>query len=141
MTDALSSNLQQQQTAGEQWLSTQQDTFTQIHQTFNERLEHGLAEITQSSDQLGESAVDMASLAEAFNGAVERFDSTNQTLLNGLQTIEKTLQKAGVRNDEQLNYYVTQARELIDHSALSQKQLLDQVQQLSQPKATADADS
>ena len=39
------------------------------------------------------------------------------------------------RSDEQLAYYVAQAREIIDLSLLSQKQIVDELQQLAGKKA------
>ena len=42
-----------------------------------------------------------------------------------------------VRSDEQLAYYVAQAREVIDLSMLSQKQIIEDMQQLASPRAPA----
>jgi alpha-glucosidase (family GH31 glycosyl hydrolase) len=48
-----------------------------------------------------------------------------------LQRIEDSLNKSVARSDEQLAYYVAQAREVIDLSILSQKQIVEDLQQLS----------
>jgi len=41
------------------------------------------------------------------------------------------------RSDEQLAYYVAQAREVIDLSMLSQKQIIEEMQQLAGQRALA----
>ena len=45
-----------------------------------------------------------------------------------LQRIEKAMDKSMTRSDEQLAYYVAQARELIDLSISSQKDVLETLQ-------------
>ena len=47
-----------------------------------------------------------------------------------LQRIEGALEKAMTRSDEQLAYYVAQARELIDLSLMSQQQIVGDLQQM-----------
>ena len=84
------------------------------------------------------SAVEVASLGEAFGLAVQLFSESNQTLVAQLQRIEGALSQSTARSDEQLAYYVAQARELIDLSLLSQKQIVDDVQRLAhRPAAQA----
>jgi hypothetical protein len=48
-----------------------------------------------------------------------------------LQRIEGTLTQSIARSDEQLAYYVAQAREIIDLSLMSQKQIVDDLRQLA----------
>jgi hypothetical protein len=43
------------------------------------------------------------------------------------------------RSDEQLAYYVAQAREVVDLSMLSQKQILENLQQFSSQQIDAEA--
>jgi len=52
-------------------------------------------------------------------------------LAERLQGIESALEKSLARSDEQLAYYVAQAREVIELSMLSQKQIIGQLQQLA----------
>jgi hypothetical protein len=75
------------------------------------------------------SAVEVASLGEAFGSAVQLFSRSNASLLEQLQRIEGTLARSISRSDEQLAYYVAQAREVIDLSIMSQKQIVDDLQQ------------
>ena len=45
------------------------------------------------------------------------------------------------RSDEQLAYYVAQAREVIDLSILSQKQIVEDLQQLAAGRALAGSEA
>jgi hypothetical protein len=56
-----------------------------------------------------------------------------------LQRIEVALGQSMARSDEQLAYYVAQAREIIDLTLGSQKQIVDDLQQLSRGPAAAPA--
>jgi hypothetical protein len=83
------------------------------------------------------SAVEVSSLGEAFGFAVEMFSQSNEKLLAQLQRIESSLSKTLTRSDDQLAYYVAQAREVIDLSIMSQKQIVEDLQQLSSSRAPA----
>lgn len=87
-------------------------------QTQAERLDQATAEITGSGH-------DIASLSDAFATAVQQFGESNRTLVDSLTRVETALAKAGTRSDEQLAYYVEQAREVIDLSLSAQKEVLD----------------
>ena len=83
-------------------------------------------------------AVEVASLGESFGLAVQLFSESNHKLMGQLQRIEAAMGKSLVRSDEQLAYYVAQAREIIDLSLLSQKQIVDDLQRVKrQPAAMA----
>ena len=114
--------------ASAHWLETAGARFTEQVNTESARLE-------AVSAQLGASAVDVASLGEAFGGAVHEFGDGSQQMLAHLQRVEETLAKASTRSDEQLAYYVAQAREVIDLSLLSQKQIVDDLQRLARRSA------
>jgi hypothetical protein len=91
--------------------------------------------VTAETDKLGSiaaqvtaSAVDVASLGETFGFAVRSFSETNDQLMTHLQRIEAALNKSMTRSDEQLAYYVAQAREIVDLSIGSQKDVLEALQ-------------
>ena len=86
--------------------------------------------------QLTASAVDVASLGETFGFAVRSFNDTNEKLMASLQGIEAALAQSMTRSDEQLAYYVAQARELIDLSIGSQNDVLEALQQRQAQGAT-----
>ena len=87
--------------------------------------------LSEVAAQVTGSAVEVASLGEAFGHSVELFGQANDKLLAHLQRVEGTLSKSIARSDEQLAYYVAQAREVIDLSIMSQRQIVDDLQQLS----------
>ena len=94
------------------------------------------AQVTAETGKLGEiaaqvtaSAVDVASLGETFGFAVRSFNDTNEKLMANLQRIETAISRSMARSDEQLAYYVAQAREIIDLSIGSQKDVLEALQQ------------
>jgi len=98
------------------------------------------AETTRFSgvvENFAASAVEMASLGDAFSMAVALFNDSNEQLIRSLSGIEASLEKAAARNDEQLGYYVAQAREIIDHCMLSQKEIFEDLQQLHQNNGIA----
>ncbi len=83
----------------------------------------------------------MASLGEAFGVAVQVFGESNDKLVAHLQRIEAALDKSLARSDEQLAYYVAQAREVIDLSMMSQKQIVEELQLLADQQASAGAEA
>ena len=91
------------------------------------------AEATKLSDiaaHVTSSAVEVSSLSESFGFAVRSFNEGNEKLMANLQRIEGAMDKSMARSDEQLAYYVAQAREIIDLSILSQKGIFDELRQL-----------
>ncbi|VVD82107.1 DUF802 domain-containing protein [Pandoraea cepalis] len=91
--------------------------------------------LTAASAQVTGSAVEIASLGDAFGAAVQSFGESNSQLLDHLQRIEAALDKSMARSDEQLGYYVAQAREVVELSVMSQKQILENLQELAQMRS------
>lgn len=127
-------------------VATSQSTLTQTSSEFHSVLarssENFQAYLTQESDKLGAvaaqvtaSAVDVASLGETFAFAVRAFNDNSDKLSSNLQRIEAAIAQSMQRSDEQLAYYVTQARELIDLSISSQKDVLEALQKQSEGAA------
>jgi hypothetical protein len=89
--------------------------------------------------QVAGSAVDLSALGESFNHGVTLFSASNQKLMESLQRIEDTLGRSMARSDEQLAYYVAQAREVIDLSISSQQGVIEDLRRLhKQQPALAD---
>jgi hypothetical protein len=112
-----------------------------VMQTASERFAQVLdsqARLAQdSATQVGTSAVELASLGDAFGQSVQQFQASNVQLVQGLQRIEQSLNRSTARSDEQLAYYVAQAREVIDLSIASQAGLIEQLRQLQPPPGRA----
>ncbi|HJV84655.1 MAG TPA: DUF802 domain-containing protein [Noviherbaspirillum sp.] len=97
---------------------------------FSENIAGEAAKLSEIAAQVTSSAVDVASLSESFGFAVQSFNEANEKLIANLQRIEGAMDKSMSRSDEQLAYYVAQAREIIDLSMASQKEMLDALEQL-----------
>lgn len=98
---------------------------------FDTHIDAEAARITEAAGQVAGAAVEVASLADAFGLAVQRFGESNDQLMATLARIEGALGKSMTRSDEQLAYYVAQAREIIDLSIMSQRQIVEDLQQLA----------
>lgn len=122
--------------------STLTQTSSEFHSVLARSSDNFQAYVTQESDKLGAvaaqvtaSAVDVASLGETFAFAVRAFNDNSDKLSSNLQRIEAAIAQSMQRSDEQLAYYVAQARELIDLSISSQKDVLEALQKQSEGAA------
>jgi len=89
--------------------------------------------------QVTGSAAEVASLGEGFGLAVQLFSRASEQLMGQLQRIEGALGQSMARSDEQLAYYVAQAREIIDLTLGSQKQIVEDLQKLARVPANTGA--
>ncbi len=110
-------------------------TLQQAGQQFGDRIDSEAEKTAAAAAQVTASAVEVASLGEAFGMAVQMFSTSSEALTGQLQRIESALVKSSVRSDEQLAYYVAQAREIVDLSISSQQQIVDDLRQLAQRPA------
>ncbi len=97
---------------------------------FAEQVGGEIAKVSDIADQFALSAVEMSSLGEAVKVAVDSYHASNDKLIDGLGMIESALESANARSDEQLAYYVAQAREVIDYGVMTQKELFDELRSL-----------
>ena len=98
---------------------------------FDQKIGSESGRVATVAAEVAASAVEMASMGEAFAAAVQQFSESNAALTTHLQRIEAALAKSTARSDEQLAYYVAQAREIVDLSISSQKQIVDDLQRLA----------
>jgi hypothetical protein len=89
------------------------------------------AKLADIAAHVTSSAVHVSSLSDAFGFAVNSFNEANEKLISSMERIEGALDKSMVRSDEQLGYYVAQAREIIHLSTLSQKEIFEELRQLA----------
>ena len=104
---------------------------------FAEQVGAETAKLESISAHVTGSAVEVSSLSEAFGFAVQSFNDANEKLIANLQRIEAAMDKSMTRSDEQLAYYVAQAREIIDLSLSSQKEVLDELRRIGEQKEAA----
>ncbi len=102
---------------------------------FAVKVEAESAKLADIAAEVTSSAVDVSALSESFSFAVNAFSDANAKLIANLQRIEGAMDKSMARSDEQLAYYVAQAREIIDLSILSQKQVFEELRQLPAKQA------
>ena len=121
----------EQRTAVDALVSTSAELLERVGSRFTTQIETEAGKLDNAAAHVTSSAVEVASLGEAFGGAVQLFGQSTEALNERLQLIETALDKSLARSDEQLAYYVAQAREVIDLSMLSQKQIIGELQQLA----------
>lgn len=80
-------------------------------------------------------ALEIAGIGDAFASAVDAFAASNAQLVERLARLEGALEQSMARSDEQLAYYVAQAREVVDLSLLSQRQIVDDLRRLGESRA------
>ena len=105
-------------------------TLNQAGSQFAENVGVEAAKLSDIAAHVTSSAVEVSSLSESFSFAVNSFSEANEKLIGNLQRIEVAMDKSMVRSDEQLGYYVAQAREIIDLSIMSQKEIFEELRQL-----------
>ena len=120
----------EQRTAIDTLVGRSSDLLTRVAAEFAQRVADESGKLDGIAEHIRSGAGDVSSLARAMERAVSQFDAANGTLVSHLERVEGALDKSMARSDEQLGYYVAQAREVIDLSMLSQKQIIENLQQL-----------
>ena len=100
-----------------------------------ERMASQTDKLSGTTAQLNGSAIEVAALSEALAFAVKAFGDANDKLIGNMERIEKAIDQSMTRSDEQLAYYVAQAREVIDLSIASHKEIFEELRKL--PSAAA----
>ncbi|MBK1852992.1 DUF802 domain-containing protein [Marinobacter sp. 1-4A] len=118
-------NADSQRQAVDSLISGAGDTLTGISERFNVLIQEQSQQLGKLGEDITGSSQEVGALSEAFLQAVELFSASNTQLQESLVNIQKALDNAGSRHDEQLAYYVAQAREVIDLSVSSQKDVID----------------
>ncbi len=120
---------------------TSADLLDRVGTRFSDHIQSETGKLGAVAAQLSVGAVEVASLGEAFSAAVHVFGDSNDRLATRLQGIEEALEKSLTRSDEQLAYYVAQAREVIDLSMLAQKQIVEDMQRFAAPATPAGSEA
>ena len=132
-----------QQTTGEQRAAIESlvaSATTVLNQTgaqFAQTLGAQAGRADEQTAQLATSTAELAALGQAFQQGVELFSSTNEKLVDGLQRVEGAIGQHMARSDEQLAYYVAQAREVIDLSISAQQGIVEDMRSLRASKPVA----
>jgi hypothetical protein len=139
LLDAVNHASTQQRSAVDALVGTSAELLHRVSTRFTDKLETETGKLGAIAAQVTGSAVEVASLGEAFGAAVQLFGASNDKLVTHLQRVETALDKSVTRGNEQLAYYVAQAKEVIDLSMMSQKQIVEDIQALASQRALAGA--
>ncbi|MET0312205.1 MAG: hypothetical protein ABW051_09155 [Burkholderiaceae bacterium] len=131
----------EQRTATEALSASAAASMQQAGETFANVLQAQAAGAGETTQRIGQSALEVGRLAETFQQAVGQFEASNEKLVAGLERIEASLTRSTERSDEQLAYYVAQAREVIDLSIASQQGLVEQLHEARGHRAKGEARS
>ena len=123
----------------EKLLNSSSDMLQDVGTQFGGHVESELSRMSQVTDSFAGSVTQMSSLGDAFSLAITLFNESNNTLMDHLARIEESMDKSSARSDEQMGYYVAQAREIIDQSMMSQKEVFDGLRQLGEEKQISSA--
>lgn len=102
---------------------------------FAEKVDAEAVKLSDIAANVTSSAVEVSTLSETLSFAMRSFNEANEKLIANLQRIEGALDKSMARSDDQLAYYVAQAREIIDLSIMSHKEIVDEMRQLPATQA------
>ncbi len=131
LLDAVNHASTEQRTAVDALVGTSADLLERVGSRFTDHIAAETGKLETVAAQVTGSAVEVASLAEAFGTAMQSFGSASTGLGEQLQQVAGALDASMNRSDEQLAYYVAQAREVVDLSVLSQQQIIEELQQLA----------
>ena len=137
LLDAVNHASTEQRVAVDALVTTSADLLDRVSTRFTDHIEAETGKLGTVAAQVTGSAIEVASLGEAFGTAVQLFGQSNDGLMERLQQVATALDASLTRSDEQLAYYVAQAKEVIDLSMLSQKQIIDDMQRLADQRMSA----
>lgn len=137
LLEAVNHTAAEQRTAVDALVASSADMLDRVGTQFTDKVDSETGKLGEVAALVTSSAVEVASLGESFGVAVQSFGESNDKLMAHLQRIEAALDKSIARGDEQLAYYVAQAREVVDLSMMSQKQIVENLQQLASQRAPA----
>ena len=131
LLDGVNQAASEQRGAIDALVTSSAEVLERVGARFNDQVQADAGKLADVAAQVGGGAAHVASLGEAFGAAVQLFTESNDRMGAHLERIDGALNAQMARSDEQLAYYVAQAREVIDLSILSQKQIIEELQRLA----------
>ncbi|MFZ2268075.1 MAG: DUF802 domain-containing protein [Azonexus sp.] len=135
LLDAINHASTEQRSAIDALVASSAELLERAGSQFAAKVESEAGKLVEIGTSITGGALEVASLGEAFGHAVQLFSESNDKMMIALQRIEGGLAKSLTRSDEQLAYYVAQAREIIDLSIMSQKKMVDDLQRVAGSEA------
>jgi len=139
LLDAVNHASTEQRSAVDALVGTSAELLERLGTRFATQIEAQTGKLDTAAAQVTASAVEVASLGEAFGAGVAQFGQVNDALMERLQQMAGALDASLARSDEQLAYYVAQAKEVVELSVLSQQQIIENMQQLAGRRVPAKA--
>ena len=130
LLDGISHASEEQRSVIDALVASSAVALQQAGNQFSDKVGLETAKLADIAAHVSSSSVEVSSLSEAFSFAVRSFGDANEKLIANLQRIEGAMDKSMVRSDEQLAYYVAQAREVIDLSVMSQREIFEELRRL-----------
>ncbi|MEC7815367.1 MAG: hypothetical protein VX939_03790 [Pseudomonadota bacterium] len=115
---------EQQHQAVDALIARTSDTLASATQRFQSVLAEQSQRLTGLSEEITGSSQEVGALSDAFNAALEQFTNAHANICQSLSAVQNALDQAGQRHDEQLAYYVAQAREVLDLTVSAQQDVL-----------------
>ena len=131
LLQAVSEATAQQRAAIESLVGSAASVLEKAGQEFAQALGAQAGKVDEVSAHVAASAVELSSLGESFGHGVGLFTASSEKLMESLQRIESAIGQSLSRSDEQLAYYVSQAREVIDLSIASQQGIVEDLRRLN----------
>ena len=134
LLDGINHASREQRSAIDALVASSAEVLERVGGQFASRVDSESGKLVEVGTTIAGSAIEVASLGEAFGTAVQLFAASSDKMMGALQRIEGGLTKSLTRSDEQLAYYVAQAREIIDLSIMSQQRMVDDLQRVATPQ-------
>ncbi|MEV5120195.1 DUF802 domain-containing protein [Stenotrophomonas indicatrix] len=137
LLEAINHASHEQRTAVDALVGGSAELLERVGNRFTDHIAAETGKLDGIATLLNGSAGEVGLLAGTFGSAVEQFGTASAELSGRLEQIGGALDASLARSDEQLAYYVAQAREVVDLSLLSQKQVMEELQQLAARRGKA----
>ncbi len=131
LLDGVNQAASEQRGAIDALVTSSAEVLERVGARFNDQVQAESGKLAGVAAQVTGGAAQVASLGETFGAAVALFTESNDRMGAHLERLDGALGAQMARSDEQLAYYVAQAREVIDLSILSQKQIIEDLQRLA----------
>ncbi|MFM6986755.1 MAG: hypothetical protein ACKOXQ_09040 [Hydrogenophaga sp.] len=122
-----------QRAAIEHLVGSATDVLGRVGQQFADTVGAQAGRAEAMAEQAAASAAQLARLGEAFQQGTAQLATSHEQLVQSLQRVEGAIGQSLARSDEQLAYYVAQAREVIDLSISAQHGIVEDLRKLRGP--------
>jgi hypothetical protein len=130
----------EQRTAIEHLVESATGVLDRVGQQFADTVGAQAGRAEAMAEQAANSAAQLASLGQAFEQGTQQLAASHEQLVQSLHGVQAAIDQSLARSDEQLAYYVAQAREVIDLSISAQQGIIEDLRRLKAPaRATAGA--